>query len=60
MAKKFQLETRFKPTGDQPEAEGVAIAWDLMARLEIGKQDLIEVAYIDLLLGSSHSDEDSR
>jgi adenylate cyclase class IV len=34
---------------DQPEEEGVAIALDLMARLGISRDQLVQTAYIDLL-----------
>ena len=42
-----ELEVVLRP--DQPEAEGVGIAKDLMARLGITAQQLVEAAYIDLL-----------
>jgi len=38
---------------DQSRAEGIRIARELMAQLEIGDSDLIEQAYIDLLLASA-------
>ena len=34
---------------DQSDAEGQAIAEDLMARLGVRKEDLLEGAYMDLL-----------
>ena len=42
-----ELEVVLRP--DQPEAEGVAIAERLMARLGIGVAELVEGAYIDLI-----------
>ena len=38
---------------DQPEAEGVGIAHDLMTRLGISREQLVEAAYIDLLKSGS-------
>ncbi len=45
------LEVVLRP--GQPEAEGVVIADDLMARLGIGGAQLVESAYIDLMGGGS-------
>jgi predicted adenylyl cyclase CyaB len=46
-----ELEVVLRP--DQPEAEGIIIAKDLMARLGITEQQLVEAAYIDLLENES-------
>ena len=43
----MELEVVLRP--DQTDAEGQAIAEDLMARLGIRKEDLLEGAYMDLL-----------
>ena len=43
----LELEVVLHP--DQPEAEGVAIAQDLLARLGISRDQLVQTAYIDLL-----------
>jgi predicted adenylyl cyclase CyaB len=43
----MELEVVLRP--DQADAEGRAIAEDLMARLGIHKEDLLEGAYMDLL-----------
>jgi predicted adenylyl cyclase CyaB len=43
----MELEVVMKP--GQAQEEGEAIARDLMNRLEIREEDLVEVAYIDLL-----------
>jgi predicted adenylyl cyclase CyaB len=42
-----ELEVVLRP--DQSDMEGQAVARDLMARLDIKDDDLIEVAYIDML-----------
>ncbi len=42
-----ELEVVLRP--EQTEAEGIAIARDLMAKLRISEEELIEGAYIDLL-----------
>lgn len=46
-----ELEVVLKP--GQSDAEGKAVAQDLMARLDIRKEDLLEAAYIDLLAQKS-------
>ncbi len=43
----LELEVVLHP--DQPEAEGVAIADDLLRRLGIAHDQLVQGAYIDLL-----------
>jgi predicted adenylyl cyclase CyaB len=43
----LELEVVLRP--DQTEAEGVAIATDLMGRLQITQDDLIKTAYIDMV-----------
>ncbi|WP_231749848.1 class IV adenylate cyclase [Tautonia plasticadhaerens] len=45
----LELEVVLRP--EQDEGEGVVIAQDLMGRLGIGEDDLVEVAYVDLLMG---------
>jgi adenylate cyclase len=45
----LELEVVLRP--GQPEDEGVVIAQDLMGRLGIAQEDLVEVAYVDLLMG---------
>ena len=39
----------------QTVEEGQQIAEDLMAKLQINKEDLIQGAYLDLLLSNKHS-----
>jgi predicted adenylyl cyclase CyaB len=46
-----ELEVVLKP--DQSEAEGQAIADDLISRLGIDRSDLLQAAYIDLLESSA-------
>ena len=43
----MELEVVMRP--DQPDAEGQAIARDLMSRLGVEQSDLLEGAYMDLL-----------
>jgi predicted adenylyl cyclase CyaB len=45
----MELEVVLRP--DQSDAEGQAIANDLMKRLGVQEQDLIEGAYMDILEG---------
>jgi predicted adenylyl cyclase CyaB len=45
----LELEVVLRP--GQSEDEGIAIAEELMGRLGIAEDDLVEVAYIDLLTG---------
>ena len=47
----MELEVVMRP--GQSDAEGQAIAADMMAKLDISNADLIDVAYIDLLLPQS-------
>ncbi len=55
-----ELEVVLRP--DQTEAEGTAIAEDLMRRLAIARKQLVPKAYIDLLENqkSSHPSQDSQ
>ena len=43
----MELEVVLQP--DQDEAEGVALARDLMSRLGVEQEDLVSTAYLDLL-----------
>jgi predicted adenylyl cyclase CyaB len=43
----MELEVVLRP--DQTDAEGQAIAADLMTRLGVGEDDLLKVAYMDLI-----------
>ena len=43
----MELEVVLRP--DQTDAEGQAIAADLMTRLGVGEEDLLKVAYMDLI-----------
>jgi len=45
----MELEVVLRP--QQSDAEGQAIARDLMTRLGVQEQDLLEAAYMDLLEG---------
>ena len=45
----MELEVVLRP--GQPDAEGQAIARDLMTRLGVEEKDLLECAYMDLLEG---------
>lgn len=49
----MELEVELRE--DQTEAEGVAIAEDLMAKLGVEKENLISAAYMDLLLQKSEN-----
>jgi adenylate cyclase class IV len=46
----MELEVVMRP--EQSDTEGQAIAWDLMTRLGLQEEDLLEGAYMDLLEGS--------
>jgi adenylate cyclase class IV len=46
----MELEVVMRP--EQSDTEGQAIAWDLMTRLGVQEEDLLEGAYMDLLEGS--------
>jgi predicted adenylyl cyclase CyaB len=47
----IELEVVLEPS--EPLTHGVAIAEDLMSKLEIGDRDLVEAAYVDLLCESA-------
>jgi predicted adenylyl cyclase CyaB len=54
------MELEVVMQAEQSDADGQAIAEDLMARLGVEKGDLLEGAYMDLLAASGQGDEASK